>query len=33
MIKLAITGTDIAMKAAPHINTLWELLQQRFGGD
>lgn len=32
MIKLAITGTDIAMKAAPHLNTLWELLQQRFGG-
>jgi len=32
MIKLAITGTDIAMKAAPHIDTIWELLKQRFGG-
>jgi len=32
LIKVAVTGTDIAIKATPHINTLWELLQQRFGG-
>ncbi len=31
MIKLAVTGTDIAIKAAPHLDTLWELLKQRFG--
>ena len=32
MIKLAVTGTDIAIKAAPHLDTIWELLKQRFGG-
>jgi hypothetical protein len=31
MIKLAITGTDIAIKAAPHIETAWELLKHKFG--
>jgi hypothetical protein len=31
MIKLALTGTDIAIKAAPHLDTLWELIKQRFG--
>ncbi len=32
LIKVAITGTDIAIKAAPHLDTLWELIKQRFGG-
>jgi len=32
LIKVAVTGTDIAIKAAPHLDTLWELIKQRFGG-
>ena len=32
VIKLAITGTDIAIKAAPHLDTLWELIKHKFGG-
>lgn len=32
MIKLAVTGTDIGIKAAPHLNMIWEILKQRFGG-
>jgi Mn-dependent DtxR family transcriptional regulator len=32
MMKLAITGTDIAIKAAPHIDTLWDIIKHKFGG-
>jgi hypothetical protein len=32
LIKVAVTGTDIAIKASPHIDTLWEMVKQRFGG-
>lgn len=32
VVKLALTGTDIAIKAAPHIKTLWDLIEAKFGG-
>lgn len=32
VVKLAMTGTDIAIKAAPHLETLWELIKHKFGG-
>jgi hypothetical protein len=32
VVKLAMTGTDIAIKAAPHLETLWEFIKHKFGG-
>jgi hypothetical protein len=32
MVRLGLQGTDLLIKAGPHLETAWEFLKQRFGG-
>jgi hypothetical protein len=32
MVRLGLQGTDLLIKADPHLETAWEFLKQRFGG-
>lgn len=32
MVKLGLQGTELALKAAPHLGTAWEFLRNKFGG-